>query len=92
MTLCELCEKSVVNLSTGGNLGRVDDLEFSPENASVTHLIIYGKPRLFGLLGRGEDMRVEWSRIRTIGTDVVLIESDAQCKEEKASPAKIWKF
>lgn len=91
MTLYELCEKHVVNMSTGGDLGRVDDLEFSPENASVTHLVIYGKPRLFGLLGRGEDCRIEWGCIRTIGSDVVLIENGEPEKSETVKPS-FWKF
>ncbi len=89
MTLYELCEKSVVNLSTGACLGRVDDLVFSPDSAVITHLVIFGKPRFFGLLGRGEDTRIEWQRIRTIGADVVLVDGPA---EKTRREAKIWSF
>ncbi len=34
MTGYELCEHTVVNLCTGQNLGRVDDLTFDPQDAS----------------------------------------------------------
>lgn len=91
MTLCELCEKFVVSLSTGANLGRVDDLVFSPESAQITHLVIFGKPRWFGIFGRGEDVRIAWSDVRTIGADAVLIEGN----EQKSLPdggRKVWKF
>ena len=52
MTLYELCHHDVVDLSTGANLGSVDDIVFDSATAAVTHLVLYGKPRLFGLLGR----------------------------------------
>ena len=91
MTVCELCEKFVINLASGGNLGRVDDVEFSPDTAQITHLVIYGKPRLFGLLGRGESVRIAWPRIRTIGRDAVLVEDAAENRSDR-SQLRIWKF
>ena len=92
MTLYELCEKHVVNVSTGEDWGRVDDLEFSPDTAAVTQLLIYGKPRLFGLFGRGEDRRIDWNRIRAIGTDVVLVEVGTPDTETAKRAPAFWKF
>lgn len=46
MTLYELCRRDVVDLSTGANLGSVDDIIFDSAAATVTHLVLYGKPRL----------------------------------------------
>ena len=48
MTLYELCRHDVVDLSTGANLGSVDDIIFDSAAATVTHLVLYGKPRLAG--------------------------------------------
>lgn len=59
----------------GRNLGSVDDIIFDSAAATVTHLVLYGKPRLFGLLGRGEDLQVPWQEIEKIGRDVVLVRS-----------------
>ena len=56
MTLCELHAKDVIQLKTGENLGRVDDLVFSEKTAGIEKLILHGRPRLFGLLGRDADM------------------------------------
>ena len=52
MTVYELCERDVVNVTTGQNLGKVDDISFEPETASITGVILYGRLKLFGLLGR----------------------------------------
>ena len=78
MTLYEICHHDVVDLSTGANLGSVDDIVFDSATAAVTHLVLYGKPRLFGLLGRGEDLQVPWKEIEKIGRDVVLVHSAPQ--------------
>lgn len=74
MTLQELHKKDVINIRTGENLGRPDDLMFRPQDALVEGLVLRGRPRLFGLLGKGEDLRVDWAQIVTIGADTVLVE------------------
>ena len=71
MTVYELCERDVVNVTTGQNLGKVDDI--SLETASITGVILYGRLKLFGLLGREEDTAIPWGDIEKIGTDVLLV-------------------
>ena len=73
MTVYELCERDVVNVTTGQNLGKVDDISFEPETASITGVILYGRLKLFGLLGREEDTAIPWGDIEKIGTDVLLV-------------------
>ena len=76
ITLYELCEKEIIGLTSGANLGRVDDLCVDEASARVTELIIYGKPRWFGLLGREEDIRIPWQDIATIGQDAILVRTN----------------
>ena len=52
MTFRELCSKEVVQLKDGACLGRVDDLELDADTARIGSLLLLGRPRLFGLLGR----------------------------------------
>lgn len=77
MILYELCRRSVIELSSGQNLGRVDDICFDENSAVITHIILYGRPRLFGLLGREEDTMIPWADIRQIGQDVLLVHTQA---------------
>lgn len=86
MTLYELCRKDVIDLGTGANLGRVDDLVFTEDDAKVTHLILYGRLKLFGLLGREEDVRIAWQDIRKIGSDVLLVETKAVPVQKEKKP------
>lgn len=90
MTVGELCERDVVNMASGVNLGRVDDIAFSEATAGITHIVLYGKLKLFGLLGREEDTYIPWSEIQKIGQDVLLI--DTQTEKLPQSKRKIISF
>ena len=70
----ELRSKDVVNVTNGENLGRVDDLELDAERASVMALVLYGRPRLFGLFGSRDNCVILFRQIRLIGKDVILVE------------------
>ena len=76
MTIRELCEKEVVQLEQGVCLGRADDLAFDPATARLQSLILLGRPRLFGLLGRDETLTIPWADIERIGLDAILVRTD----------------
>ena len=87
MTIRELCEKEVVQLEQGVCLGRADDLTFDPTTARLQSLILLGRPRLFGLLGRDESLTIPWQEIETIGADAILVHTalpEAPPQPEKA--------
>lgn len=85
VTIRELCEKEVVQLEQGVCLGRADDLEFDPATAQLQSLILLGRPRLFGLLGRDESLTIPWQEIETIGTDAILVHTAVP-----AAPHGFW--
>lgn len=84
MILYELCQKEVIDLQTGKNMGTIDDIAFDESTAMITHLVIYGKWKLFGLLGRHPDTKIPWSAIKTIGKDAVLVHGSAVEQEKRA--------
>ena len=75
VSLSLLCQKDIISVSTGQNIGRRDDIEFSEKTAVVENLVVFGRPKFFGLLGRGKDIRIAWSDVITVGRDVILINS-----------------
>lgn len=76
MTFRELCTKEVVQLKDGACLGRVDDLELDEVSAHIESLLLLGRPRLFGLLGRDETLTIPWADIERIGLDAILVRTD----------------
>lgn len=73
MTFRELCAKEVVQLREGTCLGRADDLEFDPQTAEIKTLLLFGRPKLFGLMGREETLCIPWNEIEIIGVDAILV-------------------
>ena len=68
----------------GANLGRADDLRFDPQTAALEGLVLLGRPRLFGLLGRQEDVFIPWREIDAIGADVIFVSTQLPTGTPKA--------
>ena len=90
MKFRELCAKEIVQLSNGACLGRADDLELEPETAHVRALLLLGRPRLFGLLGRDESLTIPWQEIETIGTDAILVHTALPEPPPQAQELTFW--
>lgn len=69
----DLRRKEVIDITTGERLGYIDDAEMNLEKSSVQSLVIYGRERFFGFLGREDDVVIPCSEIKVVGNDVVLI-------------------
>lgn len=73
----ELRYKELINVTDGSRYGWVGDAEVDLETGQVRALVVPGRLRLFGLLGRGEDTVVPWEAVRRIGPDIILAEGPA---------------
>ena len=71
--LIDLRNKEVINVNDGTRLGQVCDVEINTDQAKVLSVIIYGRPRVFGLFGKGEDLVIPWELVQTIGDDTILV-------------------
>ena len=71
--LSDLKTKDVVSIVIGQNIGRADDVEFDEKTAVIHNIVIFGRPKFFGIFGREKDLKISWKDIVTIGKDVVLI-------------------
>ncbi len=71
--LADIKRKEVISTRDGSRLGCVGDVELDTEKAQLSSIIVYGRPRLFGLLGRDEDYVIRWSDIEVIGEETILV-------------------
>ena len=74
--LTHLKYKEVIDVTSGSRYGYVGDVEVDWGEGKVLSLVLPGKPRLFGLLGREEDVVVPFSAVRRFGEDIILVEGD----------------
>ncbi len=72
-SLNNLRDKEVIDITTGERLGYIDDVEINLEKSVVIALIIYGRERFWGLLGKENDIIIPCTDIQVVGNDVLLI-------------------
>ena len=66
--------KEVISIGDGSRFGYVGDLGLDMESGQVRTLIIPGRLRLFGLLGREEDLVIPWDCVKRFGEDNILVD------------------
>ena len=69
----ELRDKEVINKDNGCRLGNVSDVEINTCDGKVVALLIYGRAKLGGIMGRCEDIRICWEDVDVIGDDIILV-------------------
>jgi len=71
--MTDLRNKDVIDIKSGTNLGRVSDVEVDTCTASICAIVIFGRLKCFGLLGREEDIVIKWCDIEVFGEDAILV-------------------
>ncbi len=90
--LVELRNKEVISCDNGCRIGCVDDLEVDTSNAEVKALIIYGRLKLLGILGRKDDCIIPWENIALIGEDTILVNFNLQNVRKHRKKGGFFKF
>lgn len=74
--IADLRDKQVVCVKNGCVLGYPSDIELDFPQGRAQSLVIFGRPKLFGLLGREDDIVIPWSEIAVIGQETILVNTD----------------
>lgn len=82
MRLSELGGKEIVDVKKAERLGILGqtDLEIDERTGQVKALVIPSM-KWFGLKRQGGELRVPWRQIKTIGTDMVIIDISEEKKD-----------
>lgn len=86
----DLRNKYVINVRNGSKLGYVSDAEIDTAAATVTAIVIRGRLRFFGLLGREEDTIIRWQDIEVIGEDTILVNYTLPAQENAPGGRGKW--
>ena len=71
--ITDLRDKEVIDIKTGCRLGCVCDAEVDTCTAQIISIIVFGKGKLGGFFGRGDDIIIPWCDIEVIGDDAILV-------------------
>lgn len=84
MRLSELSGKEIVDVKKAERLGVLGqtDLEINEGTGQIQALLI-PSVKWFGLRKQGEEIRVPWTHIKKIGTDMIIIDVPEDGKIDK---------
>lgn len=74
--IAQLKYKEVISVEDGSRFGYVGDMEIDLDSGQVRALVVPGRRRLFGLLGREEERYIPWNAVRRFGEDIILVEQN----------------
>lgn len=75
MKFSELCEKEVVDISSGAKLGYIDDIIFDERTAQISEMVLCGKGASFRLFTRDVGQRLPWRSVKIFGADTILADA-----------------
>lgn len=81
--IMDLRDKEIIDIRSGCRYGYVGDLEIDLETGRVRALVVPGRLRLFGLLGRERETVFRWENVRRFGEDIILVEGPEDLPEKK---------
>ncbi|MDE7171028.1 MAG: YlmC/YmxH family sporulation protein [Oscillospiraceae bacterium] len=81
--IADLQYKEVIDIADGTRYGFVGDIELNPERGAIESVVVKGRPRLLGLLGREPDAVFPWSAVKRFGEDIILVDGRSQARRER---------
>src|SRR5699024_12244890 len=75
-TETDLQKKEVVMMHSGEKLGIVDYLDIDQEEGFITSIIIMNHAMKGSFFQKPEEIIIPWTKIVTIGTDIILIDQE----------------
>ena len=70
----ELQKKEVVNINDGKRLGFLYDIEIDLNTGKIGSIIVPGKGRVLGIFGKYEEHIINFSQIKKVGDDIILVD------------------
>lgn len=74
--IADLRNKQIVCVKNGCVLGFPSDVEINSADGKIESLVVFGRLRFFGLLGREDDIVIPWREIEVIGQETILVNTD----------------
>lgn len=81
--LRDLRYKEIIDVADGSRFGFVGDVEVDWDQGRIRALVVPGRPRLFGLLGREEDLVVPFDAVKRFGEEIILVNSGQIARQRK---------
>ena len=82
LKLNSLYDKEIISIVDGCKIGEIYDIDIDENSGRIINLIVSGRLRLFGLLGRREPKVIPWEQVRVIGKETILVDVQIMFKNK----------
>ena len=72
----DLRRKEVINVTDGKRMGFVSDVDINLEEGRIDAIILPGPAKIFGIIGKDNEVTIPWESIKKIGEDIILVDMD----------------
>lgn len=86
--LSDLRNRELIDVAEGCRFGCVEDVEVDWEQGKILSLVVPGRLRFFGLLGREEDIIIPVEAVKRFGEDLILVDSGRISKHDRSRVGK----
>ena len=69
-------QKEVINISDGRRLGYIYDVEIDEKSGKINSAIVPVSGKVLRIFGKDNEYVIPWEKIKKIGEDIVLVETD----------------
>jgi YlmC/YmxH family sporulation protein len=80
ITYQDLKKKDVLEISSGKNLGKINDLVIEKKSGRILKIVVPGRR---GSFLSCENLEIKYSSIQKIGDDVILVDLSEKCECKK---------
>jgi YlmC/YmxH family sporulation protein len=74
MLMSDLQRKDIINVKDGVKLGKIVDLDVT--NDGIINYLVVEPVKMLKRINYGKEFKVTFKQIKTIGSDVILVELD----------------
>jgi YlmC/YmxH family sporulation protein len=74
----DLKKKEVINVTDGRRMGFVSDVNIDLEGGKIDAIILPGPAKIFGIIGKDNEVIIPWESIKKIGEDIILVDMDTR--------------
>lgn len=83
LTLGQIRQMEVIDISEGKRLGFISDLVFDEDITKIEEIIIPPESGFLSLFKRKDEIHIKWNQIKVIGVDIILVDTGKEKSNEE---------
>lgn len=76
LPLSQLRQMEVIDICEGRRLGFISDIIFDDDIKEIEYIVIPPQSSMLSLFRKKDEIFVKWNSIKTIGIDIILVNTD----------------